>query len=140
VLVVDVPEGALAQHAQHVWQLKEHQHVAALAHRPPEEPHEAGGVGDVLQRVAAHHHVGREVEIVLGEVVPDQAHTPTVVPVEALRHGGGIDPHAAVVAQLAEQGQELRLATPDLEDCLSPDGVPLDQVARQAIREVAEVR
>ena len=63
VFVVDVPERALAQHAERVRDFEPDAGAVPLADRLPHGPHERAGVRDVLQRVPAADEVGLDLGI-----------------------------------------------------------------------------
>jgi hypothetical protein len=138
VLVVDVPEGDLAQHPEHVGQLEEDGGGLPPGQVGPEQLHEPGHVGDVLQRVAADHEVGRQVGVLLAVQVGDEADPVGGRAAHPVEHHAGVDPDAAVVAQLADAQQELALAAAELEDVLVVQVETVDQAVGEVVGEPLE--
>ena len=118
VLVVDVPEGGLAQHAHDVRQLEQDDRLLPLADPRADARHEVPDRRDVLERVPADD--GVRVERAPVPVVQrvDEGQAARRRRRQPLLDEGRVDAEPAVPAQLAHHREELALAAADLDDCL----------------------
>jgi hypothetical protein len=138
VLVVDVPERHLTQHAQRIGELEEHRRVRPPVQRAPDDAHEVRRGLDVLEGVPADDGVARELRVALGVVVGDQRHPPRERRIESLLGDRGIDADRVAHAELDHVDQEAGLAAADLEHVLAAQSVPLDPPGGQITLELAE--
>jgi hypothetical protein len=116
VLVVDVPEGHLVEHAVDVGELEQHDRLRTVADRPSDARHELGDVGDVLERVPTDHHVGVEMRVSVVVEVRDPFDPGGLGVVDPLGVHPGVDADAMARARLGHLDEELTLAAADLQD------------------------
>jgi hypothetical protein len=88
--------------------------------------------------VAADHEVGRQVGVLLAVQVGDEADPVRGRAAHPVEHHAGVDPDAAVVAQLADAQQELAPAAADLEDVLVVQVETVDQAVGEVVGEPLE--
>jgi hypothetical protein len=138
VLVVDVPERPLAQHAQDVRDLKEDARLRPVLERAPQRPYEQRDIAHVFERVTADDRIGLEEPGPPRVELRDDRHTLGARPGQTAGDGGRIDPHAMVSAELTELGEEVSLAAADLDDPLVAQPPALDQTLRQLVGERRE--
>ena len=115
MLVVDVPERHLVEHALHIGQLEQQHGFGSIADRLPDGSHELGHVGDVFERVAADHDVGVEVRIALVVEIGDPLDVGSCRIVDPLGVHTGVDADAVTGSGLCHLDQELTFAAADLE-------------------------
>ena len=72
MLVVNIPEGQIAQHAGHIGHLEEDHSVVAITHRAAHGLHEVCRVGYVFQRHFAAHEIALHVGIFFAVEVSDE--------------------------------------------------------------------
>ena len=137
MLVVDVPEGALAQHPVHVGDLRKRRGAGRPAYRPKEPPREFGHVGHVLEQVAAEHQIAGQVGVPGPVPIPDEAqrHAIDVTVGEESR----VDPDAFGDAALGEQLQKVSLSASHLEHPSPGEAVALDQLVGKALGKALEL-
>ena len=116
MLVVDVPECDLVEHALDIGKLEQHHRVGPIADRRTDRRHELGDVRNVLERVPADDDVRVDVRVALVVEIGDPFDVGRLWVVHPLGMDSGVDADAVAGAGAGHLDQELALATADLED------------------------
>ena len=101
MLVVDIPEGQITQHAAHVRHLEEDHRVVAITHGAAHCLHEVCGIGYVFQGHFAAHEIALHVSILFPVEVSHEFNFGVSSRRVSFADKGRIETHAAVVAHLA---------------------------------------
>ena len=140
MLVIDIHKLQIPQDAADLRDLEKDGGVGLVADRPPHHAHKRLNIWNMLQRHLADHEIGLEMGVLLGIEVPDEGNPLRSVALQASWHVSGVNAHASVVAQFAQQRQELALAATDFKNVLAVQVVTIDEALRQSAVKGAEGR
>jgi hypothetical protein len=138
MLIVNIPEPDLLQHAGCVRDLEENRCVRLIGERASNHPHKRSRLMDVLQGHLADDEICTQMGIFFGIEIGDERHTLAGARQAALRDIRRVDADAAIFAQVAQQGNELTFAAPDFNDVLPVQVVAFDQMLCQPPRKGIE--
>ncbi len=138
MFVVHVPERRIAEYVATIGDLEADRGVEAIGDRLTDVADEPSGVDDVLERHLAREEVGLTVAVRFGVEVGDEVDLRVVLHRHATREVRRIEAEPGVLAQFAQQHQELAVAAPDLDDLLAVEIEAVDHVESEAFVERVE--
>ena len=134
MLVDNVPDTQIAQDEQCVGNLEEHSSVTTLGDGPADRPQKPHRVRYMFQRVPTADQIRLSVSVLLAVIIRNDSHVRTGVLFRWIFHIAGIKPDPTVVAEFAQEPQEVSIAARNLEDSLLSQVVLVDESFCQILR------
>src|SRR5258708_33525581 len=130
MLMIDIPECDVLEHATHIRHLEEDGGVETIADCTTNHAHKMVRIRDMLKRHLACDEVGLDVRVLLRVKVLDELNRVPALFRSPLRHERRIKSDAAISAHRTKHRDKFTLAATDLDHRLVTQSIALDQVRR----------